>query len=186
MASRKRRKKPTRAAALKERRQRFVEAYMEDPNATQAAIKAGYSEKTARSIGQRLLTNVDVSRAIAAAREARSIRKRITADYVLENLDEVLDKSMREKELINPVTGEGTGKFVFDSKGANKALELMGKHLGMFTEKVEHSGSLTVQHDAVQRMRQKIMADRQAVEIAHGLVHRVDALDSGGTGAPAE
>lgn len=65
------------------RRQRFVEEYLKDLNATQAAIRAGYSQKTARSVGHEVLTNPDVAEAIQNAMQARSERVGITQDDVL-------------------------------------------------------------------------------------------------------
>lgn len=62
---------------------RFVEEYLVDLNATQAAIRAGYSEKTAYSIGQENLTKPEVAAAICEAQDARSKRTEITADRVL-------------------------------------------------------------------------------------------------------
>jgi phage terminase small subunit len=71
---------------LTPRQQTFVQAYIVSLNATQAAKEAGYSEKTAKSQGQRLLTNADVADAIADAMKARSERTEITADRVLHEL----------------------------------------------------------------------------------------------------
>ena len=127
------------SAGLNERQQRFVDAYLEDPNATKAAIAAGYNSKTAYSQGQRLLKNVEVSRALEQARVARSARTRITQDYVLENLDECLRKSLKEEEVLDAY-GNPKGLFVYDSKGATKAVELMMKHLGMLVDRKEISG----------------------------------------------
>ncbi len=69
--------------AMTPKQQRFVTEYLVDLNATQAAIRAGYSEKTARSQGQRLLTNVDIAMAIEAGQAKRSERTEVTQDYVL-------------------------------------------------------------------------------------------------------
>lgn len=69
--------------ALTDKKRRFVCEYLIDLNATQAAIRAGFSERTARSQGQRLLTNVDVQQAIAEAQQKRSERTEITQDRVL-------------------------------------------------------------------------------------------------------
>ena len=66
------------------KQERFVEEYLVDLNATQAAIRAGYSKSTSYSIGQRLLKNVDIQKAITAAREKQQRRVEITADRVLE------------------------------------------------------------------------------------------------------
>lgn len=62
---------------------RFVEEYLVDLNATQAAIRAGYSESTARAIGYENLTKPDIQKAITAAREKQQQRTEITADRVL-------------------------------------------------------------------------------------------------------
>lgn len=76
-------------ANLTPKQQRFVEEYLIDLNATQAAIRAGYSEKTARSIGQRLLTNVDIQKAIEDAQSKRAEQTQIDAAYVLRRLVEI-------------------------------------------------------------------------------------------------
>lgn len=70
-------------AKLTPKQQRFVEEYLIDLNATQAAIRAGYSVKTANEQGNRLLANVSVQNAISQAMQARSERTNITADGVL-------------------------------------------------------------------------------------------------------
>lgn len=71
------------AGDLGRRQERFVEEYIVDVNAKQAAIRAGYSAKTAEAQGSRLLSNVKVQRAIAARMAARSKRTEVTADRVL-------------------------------------------------------------------------------------------------------
>lgn len=76
-------------AGLTDKQQRFVDEYLIDLNATQAAIRAGYSEKTARSIGQRLLTNVDIQKAIEEAQSKRAERTEITQDMVLQELAKI-------------------------------------------------------------------------------------------------
>ena len=106
----------------------FVDEYLVDLNATQAAIRAGYSAKTAGSIGQRLLKKVEIQTALAAAMAAREERTEITADYVLRRLKE-------EAEL----TGEGSSH-----SARIKALELLGKHQGMFADRLKIDGSLDV------------------------------------------
>ena len=73
---------------LTPKQQRFVEEYLVDLNATQAAVRAGYSAKTADQQGSRLLANVKVSDAVAAAQAARSQRTKIDADWVLRTLAE--------------------------------------------------------------------------------------------------
>ena len=153
-------------ASLKDERQiKFVEEYIKSLNATDAAIKAGYSEKTARSQGSRLLTNVDIQKAIQQAKAEREERTKIDADYVLKRLVEidqmdVLDimdddgnvKPLRDWpkiwrqyisniETISMDDGEGwLKKIKWPDKVKN--LELLGKHVsvGAFKDKIEHSG----------------------------------------------
>lgn len=71
---------------LNPRREAFWRQYLIDLNATQAAIRAGYSKKTARAIGARLLTNIDIQQAIQQAMTERSERTQVDADWVLKRL----------------------------------------------------------------------------------------------------
>lgn len=130
---------------LNDRQRRFVNEYLIDLNATQAAIRAGYSTKTARQIGQKLLTKVDIQQAISAAQAARQERTELTADEVIRDLREVRDVCLGRKsvKVIEVVKFEGEATphevdaLVFDANGANKALELLGKHIGMFGDKLD-------------------------------------------------
>lgn len=132
------------------KQQRFVEEYLIDLNATQAAIRAGYSEATANEQGSRLLANVSVAEAIAAAQGQRSQRTEITADYVLSNLTEIVERCMQRapvmvrqgREMVQEVDDEGRHVWTFNANGANKSLELLGKHLGMFKESVNITGAI--------------------------------------------
>ena len=75
--------------ALSDKQARFVEEYLVDLNATQAAIRAGYSEDTARQQGSRLLTDADIADAVAAAMTARSERVGYTSDQLLRDLVDI-------------------------------------------------------------------------------------------------
>ena len=70
-------------AKLTPKQQRFVDEYLIDLNATQAAIRAGYSPKTARQIGEQNLSKLDIQQAIEQAKAERSERTKITQDDVL-------------------------------------------------------------------------------------------------------
>lgn len=159
--------------ALTPKQERFVAEYLIDLNATQAAIRAGYSAKTASSQGERLLRNVEVAKAIANAQKARSARTEITQDRVLKELAKLgfanmqdymsvtqegepfADLSKLTRDQAAAITEftvedftEGRGddardvrrvKFKLADKRA--ALVDIGKHLGMFKDKVELSGA---------------------------------------------
>lgn len=92
---------------------RFVQEYLVDLNATQAAIRAGYSPKTAKQQGARLLTNADVQKAVTEGQEQRSERTGITADMVLKELAKVGFSNLSD------VTNWGTKEvaFGFDADG---------------------------------------------------------------------
>lgn len=109
---------------------RFVEEYLLDLNAAAAARRAGYSEKNADSIAAQLLSKTKVFEAVQSAVAARSAKTEITAEYVLENLKRLSERCMSKEE--------------FAPSAAARALELLGKHLGLFSDRVELSGSLSV------------------------------------------
>jgi phage terminase small subunit len=92
-------KKPeikTGAPALTAKQQRFVDEYLIDLNATQAAIRAGYSEKTAYSIGNENLSKPEIAKAIEGAQTARAKRTEITADRVLTELGKLGFSNMQD------------------------------------------------------------------------------------------
>ncbi|MBS8227112.1 terminase small subunit [Vannielia litorea] len=82
--------------ALTPKQQRFVEEYLVDLNATQAAIRAGYSPKTAEQQGSRLLGNAKVAAAVSEAQAARSERTEITSDWVLTRLADEADADLAD------------------------------------------------------------------------------------------
>lgn len=140
---------------------RFVKEYLIDLNATQAAIRAGYSPKTANEQGARLLANVSVQEAIAKAMAERSKRTGISQDRVIQELARIAfvnpqnvidseDASVREDATeddlaciqsvkVKTMSGEKGSSVEREIKlnDKMKALELLGKHLGMFKDKVE-------------------------------------------------
>lgn len=161
----------------------FVREYLIDLNATQAAIRAGYSEKTSYSIGQENLNKPEIQTAIAAAMKLRSERTDITADKVLRELAKIgfadIRKAIRwhshlineednpdggdvaviktivtnqveiiASEDIDDDTAAAISEISQNTSGGIKlklhdkraALVDIGKHLGMFVEKHEHSG----------------------------------------------
>ena len=105
--------------ALTPKQQAFIAEYMIDLNATQAAIRAGYSPATARMIGYENLTKPYIAKIIEKAMNERTASNGITADYVLNGIKAIAEREgVRENDTL-------------------KAFELLGKHLKLFTEKLE-------------------------------------------------
>lgn len=104
----------------------FVKEYLIDLNATQAAIRAGYSKKTAPVIGLENLRKPLIAKAIDEEKEKRIAKLERTADEVMADIHRIAGKA------------EDEGRY----GEALKALELEGKHMGAFTEKIEHSGNI--------------------------------------------
>jgi phage terminase small subunit len=180
-------------AKLSPKQKMFVSEYLIDLNATKAAERAGYSKKTAKQQGARLLTNVDVSSAIAAKQATRLQKADITAERVLNELallgfanmmDYItvggngearvdLSKLTREQaaaiseitvEEYTERTLEGDNESGFEKVKRTKfkltdkrgALVDLGRHLKLFTDRVEHSGKLSVRD----------MSDEELAELA--------------------
>jgi phage terminase small subunit len=119
---------------LTTRQKLFVEYYLIDLNATQAGLRAGYSKKTVGSICSENLTKPEIKDAIQAAMDRRVAKIARTAADVLADIEEVKRDSMQR---IN-------GDAMHNPAAALKALELEGKHRKMFTEKIEHTGSVEI------------------------------------------
>jgi phage terminase small subunit len=134
------------------KQQRFVEEYLIDLNATQAAIRAGYSADTARQIGSENLSKPDIADAIAEAAAKRAEQAGIDAAYVLRQAVKLHERCMQEVDPILDRRGQqirddtGNPLFEFNALGASKALELVGKHVDVqaFKDKIEHSGGLSI------------------------------------------
>jgi len=129
--------------ALTDKQEMFCKEYLIDLNATQAAIRAGYSEKTAQEQSSRLLSNVMVKEYIQDLMDKRSEKTEINADYVLSTIKETIDRC-RQAAPVYDDEGNQTGEFVFKENGVLKGCELLGKHLKLFTDKVEQSGEINV------------------------------------------
>lgn len=137
-------------ANLTPKQQRFVEEYLIDLNATQAAIRAGYSAKTAAVIGAENLIKPYIQKAIQEAQNKLTERTEITQDYVLTNIKRVIERCMQQEAvqardgsplLVEGPEGDLACLFEFKETGALKGLELLGRHLGLFVDKVQHTGA---------------------------------------------
>ena len=120
---------------LNARQSRFVEEYMIDLNATQAAIRAGYSKKTANAQAGRLLVNVSVQAAIQEGRQAVKERSQRTMD------DVIADLRLVAKDAMQSLPDRDGNLVMINHNAAIKAIELEGKHYGGFVARQDHTSS---------------------------------------------
>lgn len=148
---------------LTPKQQRFVEEYIVDLNATQAAIRAGYSEKTARSKGQQLLTKVDIQAEIRKRTNKHAQETGITKERVLRELacigmadytdfvniqngriivkdTEDIPKALRPA--ITSIRYNSQGQVEVRLADKNRALEMLCRHLGMFNDSASNQDAL--------------------------------------------
>lgn len=149
------------------KQERFCQEYLIDLNATQAAIRAGYSTKTATKIASENLTKPDVKSRLQELMASRAEATDIDAQWVLKRLAKIADFDIRKMfddngnllpiKLIDEdsayaiaaidigelTSGEDflTQTKKFKAADRLKALELIGKHLAMFTDRVEQTGN---------------------------------------------
>lgn len=121
---------------LNDKQRRFCEEYIIDLNATQAAKRAGYSIKTAKQIGSENLSKPDIQQYISELKGKVSERLEIGVDWVVRRLKEISDRCVQAEPVMefdyDTKQMVETGEYKFDSSGANKATELIGKHVGAF------------------------------------------------------
>lgn len=145
---------------MTKKQNRFIEEYLIDLNATQAAIRAGYSIECAREIGYENMTKPDIQKAIAKAMAERSKRTGVNQDRIvlelaklaLVNMADIVDKKGEIKDTAtaddlsciesikykHSDTDSGSSVEREVKIGSKiKALELLGKHLGMWNDKVD-------------------------------------------------
>lgn len=139
--------------ALSPKEKRFIAEYLHDQNGTQAAIRSGYSKRSASQIAARLLAKDKIRDSIDTQLKKIEDKGIVTKEYILQGLKEVADRCMQRVPVMvrDPQDGRrmiqktdietGEGVWEFDSMGANKALELLGKHIRFFpAERRELSG----------------------------------------------
>lgn len=162
---------------MTKKQRRFCEEYLIDLNATQAAIRAGYSPDTAKAIGCENLTKPDIRAHIDKAMAERSKRTGVNADRVIQELAKIA--FVNATEVIDPKTAtvkedalpEDTAAIqsvkvkTFGEDGLEreikmadklKALEMLGRHLGMFKDKLELSGGLDTEKTKLDDLLQQM------------------------------
>lgn len=111
----------------------FINEYLKDFNATRAYVKAGYTnnKRSAATLAGKILTKVDIQSAIKKRIESRMAALSLDQEHVLKNLLAIHERCMQAEPVLDS-NGEPTGLYKFDASGANRSLELIGKHLNMF------------------------------------------------------
>ena len=142
------------AKELNDKQKLFCQEYMKDLNATQAAIRAGYSEKTARNIACENLTKPYIQEYIQELQEGIKKRNQITVDEIMQDLIEVKNRCLQnvpvmyfdkiDKEWKHEGKEDGEPVYKFDSNGATKALDLLGKIIGAYEKDNEQKRELPV------------------------------------------
>ncbi len=146
---------------MSKRQALFVQEYLKDMNATQAAIRSGYSAKTARACASRLLTKANIQAAVQRGVAVKSKKAECSQEWVMKRLMAIAGADMSDlaswnesgmiwkpsSELssetkasvhqVEQVMNEHGGTIKIKQHDKLKALELLGKHLGMFVEKSE-------------------------------------------------
>lgn len=128
--------------ALTDKQKRFCDEYLIDLNATQAALRAGYSKKTAKQIGQQNLTKLDLKNYIDKRMKEKESELVANQDEVLKYLTAVLRGETTAQEIVVEWTGDGCSKAKTMKKAPSekerlRAAELLGKRYALFTDKVE-------------------------------------------------
>lgn len=150
---------------LSEKQKRFCDEYLIDLNATQAAIRAGYSKKTAKSIGQENLTKPDLLEYIRKRIDEKNKELIASQDEVLMYLTKVMRRELNEVVVVTCKTektmmipdshGDMRRQVVKEDKpikveipaklsDANKAAELLGKRYALFTDKIDIDSNIPI------------------------------------------
>lgn len=134
---------------LTEKQKRFADYYIETGNITEAAVKAGYSKKTARVIGQENLLKPAIKGYIDEKLETMQDERTASAKEVLEFLTKSMRGEIKEEVVVVEGTGDGTSeartvKKQIGLRDRIKSAELLGKRYRLFTDKVEVEGVVPV------------------------------------------
>lgn len=119
---------------LTPKQEKFVDEYLVDLNAKQAAIRAGYSAKTAEVQGSKLLRNPKVAEEVTRRRTQIKERLEINQEWVVARLVDNVERAMQAQP-VKDREGNVTGDYVYQGAVANGALGLLGRFLGMFGPK---------------------------------------------------
>jgi len=146
-------KKVTQLDAIKKdltlKQLRFCQEYVIDLNGTQAAIRAGYSEKSAKTTASRSLANDNVQKEIQRLGKRIVKKLELSAESVLSDIKEIKERCMQGTPVMKfnheEKRMEETGEWEFESGSALKACDMEGKYLKMWSDKTEVEVKLTIE-----------------------------------------
>ena len=146
-------------ARLTAKQQRFCDEYLIDLNATQAAIRAGYSKKTAYSIGIENLRKPEIKKYIDDRMAAKKSKLIADQDEVLKYLTSVLRGESQSTEIVVEGIGDGCSEARTiikepSEKDRLKAAELLGKRYGLYTEKVDANVNVPVMFSGEEELKE--------------------------------
>lgn len=138
---------------LNEKQKAFCREYIKDFNATQAAIRAGYTKRNTNRVGSRLLSNIDIQSHIDELKKEAAVKSRVTPEWILAKLEQIVEMGLgNEPTDVLVKESYGVGLTQTDSRkmtkadlaAAKSALDLLGRYHGIFTDstKIEHSGQI--------------------------------------------
>lgn len=139
---------------LTPKEKRFVLEYNIDGNGGRSAVSAGYSKVSSRQIATRLLTKDHIKAALSSNFKKVQEKAIVDAAYVLTGLKRVHERCLKpepvmefdrdSRDMVQKTDSSGNLVYEFDSAGANRSLELLGKHLKLFTDKTELSADASL------------------------------------------
>lgn len=147
----------------------FIKEYLKDLNATQAAIRAGYSKKTAQEIGAENLSKPIIAEAIQKAMDKRAEKVELSADYVLKTIRDTVERCNQTRPVLDrsgkPVMvetadGEVVPAYTFDAPNVLKGCELLGRHLAIWKDVGSKDNPLS--------MVAREMTEQELLQIAGG------------------
>lgn len=164
-------------ADINDQQERFCQEYIIDLNGTQAAIRSGYSEKSAAQIASENLRKPNIRQRINELAKERNEAVGLSAQFVIEGIVKNIRRCEQGERVYHPngepvmtetEEGEVAAVFRYESTSVLKGYELLGKHLKIFTDKVEHSGSIDAMSDEELNAKLARLVDAQSESRGEG------------------